>query len=306
MDFDSFLDQHMMEQCCTRIDNEPKDVDENGFCSNCQVPVELDENVFICPMCKVISRMDSADVDSDAAASNYQSRTNTFRAYVSYGEYRLDIAKEEIPDKLELPENIQDEAIDVFIQAQNRLKVRKKTKASIMAACILNVCRKHKYCIDNTVISKVFDLSIKEINAAEKMLHNLYTEGGISLEIRNINIETVIANNLEMLGIDDPEGKYTKLINLTVQLSNKMQVSKNSTIESKCVGAIWFLIVALKLNIPHSRVEEVCGKREKTYSAFSHEIQRHPKIFQALYAKFEVPYASVKFQSGSSRKRVSR
>ena len=163
-------------------------------------------------------------------------------------------------------------------------------KDEIIAALIYFECIRGDNTRVHRDIIEFMKLTTNGFSRGEELLRDLEANGLIDIPVnKEAVVKDFASRYLEILDLTDPS--YLEFIVDIVNQSNKSKISMNSQISSKVVGALWTLIIKLKLGISVASVEKASDNTKKnTFVKFSNAIDNNITVFAEIFRKYNIPY----------------
>ncbi len=284
-------------------------VSRQNFCEFCNIPYYVDsDGVMFCNKCGLEFKDTTGTIGDDLpkqaftqmkifdSSNRNRNQKSLFRSTANYEQYQTKHTLEEFIRVCSqgvngrfITKSILVEANKVFqkIRSAECRVFRKYVKLGLMSACVSYVMAKNNISRPPTEISQQFHIEHKFHSRGDTLIQQMIENGVI--EGHTINpILDYIKMYIELLKIDT---KYVEFVAEIIekaesQLLHVMFDSKNNT---KCIGAIWFLIDRLSLPITKEHVAKVCDISKATFFKYYMMICTYYKMFVPVFVKYKIP-----------------
>lgn len=301
--------------------NEVKVLDDESkynYCPDCNIPMELSNNEFICPTCCLIQNFiaDSVKDHSESTSGNIRITTGTYKGkyYNVTSDYTRTqrkfienqlmrnnstyigpaIAKDILIKASAGYNNIQKLIIEEEFNPESGATSQKKfvrrgnIKDEVLAAFVYFECIRANATRKKKDIAAFMKLSTNGFSRGEDILRTLKAEAKIDIPVDADPNEDFVDRYLEALNLEKSE--YKGFILSLVNLSEKHNIGMHSHISSKIVGAIWILIQQLNLPITAVALEKAADNTKKnTFVKFQMAVQKTMPLFVPVFLKYGVP-----------------
>jgi transcription initiation factor TFIIIB Brf1 subunit/transcription initiation factor TFIIB len=304
------------------IGNESKE-DESYVCPNCTIPMELDDTSMICPDCGLMKPFEDTEGSYEHGMMHTESDDNivTFRIQGPSDKICEKEVKSNSANKLMqrkntekqmqsikfkdkgnmIPGHVLKNAADMYGQVQRVATKRGNVRLGIMAACIYYEAAKTGIARKPSEIAEIMGLDNKKLNKAFKYLHKIASFGCVILPLEIDVAPHFVTRYCEVLGINN---EYKPFINSIVEFSNEYNISTQSRMITKVVGAIYLLVVITcnEGSITQDIIEEKCEIGKITFRRFYKHIHdawsknmTYRTVIDGIFNK-HYPYPKGKFE----------
>jgi transcription initiation factor TFIIIB Brf1 subunit/transcription initiation factor TFIIB len=287
-------------------------------CDECGITMHMAEYEYICPNCGITKggAETTGDFEPSSAGSIKMSsmggRRRTFNISTSSHQAQqravrtqLHIAMRNYQNKYSaqaFPLGIIDAVVSAYNDIQQNIieetstdgKIETKKfvrrgpiKNEILAALIKSECIRSGISRKNETIATFMDLSSGGFSRGENELQAMAAQGIITLAVEDCVIGFT-NRYLNKLGIDDQ--KNIDFVIDIVRFSDFINLSMSSQESSKVVGAIWLLIVSMKLNITSTQLEIASDNTKKnTFMKFYKALIDSIDTFTPIFREYKIP-----------------
>lgn len=291
-------------------DNDQLQISKQNICEICDIPFSSDsDGSMFCSKCGLEFKDTSGSVPIDLSKPSFtqmkihdagnrnRNRKSLFRSTANYEQYQTKNTLNEffkacsqgINGKF-IPRSILNEANKLFqkIRSVECQVFRKCVKLGLMSACVSYVMTKNNISRPPTDISQQFGIEHKFHSRGDTLIQQMIENGIIESHRHSNPIMDYIKMYIEMLKIDN---KYCDFVYEIIQKAEEQRLhvlfdSKNNT---KCIGAIWFLIEQLNLQITKEHIAKVCEISKTTFFKYYSMICTYYKMFVPVMVKHKIP-----------------
>lgn len=190
---------------------------------------------------------------------------------------------------LKLPNIVLDRAAEIYgIMQKNNIVRRGKGRLGLLGACIFYACSEQ--CITKRLkdISKFVNVEESYISNGDKDLRKIKSEGKLEINIHYDPKDDYINQYFDVLRLDE---KYKPVISDIIDISSqhtKMRGENNSRVCTKCAGAIFLLVIQLKLKITMQDIVKYC-KISTIFTGYYEFLLKNRKRINKILDKHSIP-----------------
>jgi hypothetical protein len=179
------------------------------------------------------------------------------------------------------------EARDICITVLEKHTYRHNILNEILAASLRIVNQQRGNIYKDSVYASYMGLPNSAFPTGDKIMRDYYKMDATKAHCFNIQDPFIyIKHYFITLGIDS---KYALFVNSLVKCCITYNISDRSILTTKCIGAIYALIVALKLDISVQKLEDAAHTKASTFRDFYDCLMHHKHIIRGIYKQHGIP-----------------
>jgi transcription initiation factor TFIIIB Brf1 subunit/transcription initiation factor TFIIB len=286
-----------------------------NLCDICKIPCKISDGTMYCEKCGLSKdgNVDSQDKNFGAMNSDYGCSRGSFmpvritgrgaygpqkallRACSDYTVYRKGKNEKDMRNYIyqykgsKIPTNVIKLANEMF----NKIKIsgevyRGKTKTAVMAGCLYYSCIMSRITRTPKEIATIFKIEDRFLSKGDRILHQLEEAKIITLPRNNNPLNDYADYYLPILKIP---GKYRRFI---IDLVNRAEyknihIINDSRPNTKCIGAIYMLVVRLRLEISKETIVKQCKISKSTFVRYYKLLMENGKILKKVFKQNCIP-----------------
>lgn len=292
-------------------------------CSNCDIPMELNDTMMVCPECSLMKPFEDSEGSYEHGMMHTESDDNvvTFRIQGPSDKICEKEAKSNSANKLMqkkntmkqmqlikfkeggnlIPGHVLKNAAEMYGLVQRVATKRGAVRLGIMVACIYYEAIKAGIARKPSEIAEIVGLENKQLNKGFKYLHKIASFGCVTLPLDVDTTPHFVTRYCEVLGINS---LYKPFINDIIGFTNEYNISSKSRMITKAVGGIYLLVVLTKSEstISQEAIEQKCDITKNTFRRFYKDVHEawlkniaHRAVIDKIFDS-RAPYPLSRFQ----------